>query len=150
MMNYVDKPINCNLKSYAETELISNMLTYIERYSKSKLSTFESRYGQLLIFKNYLHQDNHRSNKITVKKSMSLAITACFHVSIIYKQFIYTYNNKNKTVEKIKKPKKNYKISMFYLDSWTWWIQPLSLYFSEFDHAFRTAWLCALAWLVIN
>lgn len=105
MIKYVDKPINCNLKNYTETELISDILTYIERYSKSKLSTFESRYGQLLIFKNYPHQDNHRSNKITVKKSMSLAITTCFHVCIIYKQFIYTDNNKNTTVEKIKKTK---------------------------------------------
>lgn len=94
MINYVDKPINCYLKNYAETELISNILTYIERYSKSKLSTFESRYGQLLIFKNYPHQDNYRSNKITVKKSMSLDITTCFHVCIIYKQFIYTYDKK--------------------------------------------------------
>lgn len=107
MMNYDDKPINCNLKNYAETELISNILTYIERYSKSKLSTFVSRYGQLLIFKNYPHQDNHRSNKITVKKSMSLAITECFHVCIIYKQFIYTYNNKKQNSGKDKKTKEN-------------------------------------------
>lgn len=100
MINYVDKPINCNLKNYAETELISNILTYIERYSKSKLSTFESRYGQLLIFKNYPHQDNYRSNKITVKKSISLDINTCFHVCIIY-----LTTSKNTTVKKIKKPK---------------------------------------------
>lgn len=109
MINYVDKPINCNLKNNAETELISNILTYIERYSKSKQSTFESRYGQLLIFKNYPHQENYRSNKITVKKSMSLDITTCFHVCIIYKQFIYTYNNKKYNGGKDKKPKKNLK-----------------------------------------
>lgn len=48
---------------------------------------------------------------------MSLAITTCFHVCIIYKQFIYRYlQQKEYNSGKDEKPKKITKISMFYLN----------------------------------